>query len=646
MERMSALGTSAKLFAAATGLLLALSAAGPALATELGELGPQPGTEAAATAAGQGSAPEAEPGAEPDPAAGADADPGAAGSDPEPQPAPEPAEGAETPEIEPAAPQPAPAPLPDGEAGAGRDDDSVGEPEPLQFAASSTAVAQAATPKSGTHRLSGADRYATAVRVSAFSYPNGADTVVLVSGQDYPDAVSAAPLAAKLRAPLLLTPTGSIAAATLNEIKRLDPSRVIVVGGTGVVSNRVLTQLGSYGGDKVTRLGGGNRYETSAKVARFGWKAAGSTHAFVATGGGYADALAAAPAAAKLDAPVILAPNERGAYLNAATKALGDLKATKLHIAGGTGVISKNVQQALAEGGRSVQRYAGGDRYGTAAAILKGHFSGKIPGLFWASGQNFPDALAGAAAAGATGSALALSIPRCVPPVIGAETKKISSSSTVLLGGRWVLTDFVRDGLSCAKADNIDSPSSITVVVNKQRPLSPRGFAPGDLRRPNIANSGGQLLRSEAATALERMTGAAVSAGINVTLLSGYRSYDTQASIYQRYISQDGQALADTYSARPGYSEHQTGLAADLSDGGGCGLGDCFAHTAAGKWLKANAYRFGYILRYDAGLQPIVGYTFEPWHFRYVGVKVSRDMHDKGIPTLEEYYGLAPAPRY
>ena len=132
-----------------------------------------------------------------------------------------------------------------------------------------------------------------------------------------------------------------------------------------------------------------------------------------------------------------------------------------------------------------------------------------------------------------------------------------------------------------------------------------------------------------------------------VMMMAGaYRSYARQQTIYNGFVASEGVAGADTHSARPGNSEHQTGLAVDLDDGTGCNLNACFANTPGGQWLAANAWKYGFILRYGDGWQPIVGYTFEPWHYRYVGTAVSTDMHDRGIRTLEEYFGLPAAPDY
>jgi zinc D-Ala-D-Ala carboxypeptidase len=186
-----------------------------------------------------------------------------------------------------------------------------------------------------------------------------------------------------------------------------------------------------------------------------------------------------------------------------------------------------------------------------------------------------------------------------------------------------------------------DDPTSIWVVSNKQRPLSPKNYAPTDL----VAVGGGQQLRKEAADNLATLLSASRSAGLSINPLSGYRSYNTQVSVYNNEVRTNGQTVADTQSARPGHSEHQTGLAIDVG-GGGCGIEDCFGNTPAGKWLAANAHSYGFIIRYPESKQDITGYRYEPWHIRYIGTELATEMNKKGVQTLEEFFGLPAAPNY
>lgn len=127
---------------------------------------------------------------------------------------------------------------------------------------------------------------------------------------------------------------------------------------------------------------------------------------------------------------------------------------------------------------------------------------------------------------------------------------------------------------------------------------------------------------------------------------SGYRSYSSQTQILKDKTRAIGRTKALLLVAKPGYSEHQTGLAADFAAYGVSTLTTSFAKTKAGIWLAANAYQYGFVLRYPKGKTVITGYNFEPWHFRYVGIPVATEMHDQGVQTLEEFYGLPAAPDY
>ncbi|MGP4031540.1 M15 family metallopeptidase [Pseudarthrobacter sp. 1C304] len=197
---------------------------------------------------------------------------------------------------------------------------------------------------------------------------------------------------------------------------------------------------------------------------------------------------------------------------------------------------------------------------------------------------------------------------------------------------------------------SLTDPASPWVVVNKHRPLTPAGYVPADLVAPRVrlATSGeAALLNSTTAAAAEKMFAAAAAAGVVITLASGYRSFNTQITTYNRWVSAEGQAAADTASARPGYSEHQTGWSFDIGDGSGRdSFTPAFANQPAAIWVKANAHQFGFVVRYPWMLHDITGYYYEPWHLRYVGVEGAGEMKTKGIATLEEYFGLEAAPGY
>ena len=187
---------------------------------------------------------------------------------------------------------------------------------------------------------------------------------------------------------------------------------------------------------------------------------------------------------------------------------------------------------------------------------------------------------------------------------------------------------------------SIDDPASLWVVANKTRPLNPKNYVPA-LTSLNLP--GGGQMRPEAAAALTQMfADYQAQSGTQLKVVSAYRSYTTQVATYNGWVSRLGQAQADRQSARPGTSEHQTGLAVDINTGSDQGFGK----TPAGLWLAANSYKYGFILRYPDGLEPITGYEYEPWHFRFIGVDLATEMHTTGVQTLEQFFGLPAAPNY
>ena len=160
------------------------------------------------------------------------------------------------------------------------------------------------------------------------------------------------------------------------------------------------------------------------------------------------------------------------------------------------------------------------------------------------------------------------------------------------------------------------------IIANKSYNL-PSSYNPGDLL--NIFKENFNTMKNDAK-----------NDGINLEVISGYRSYSRQNTLYNNYVNRDGKDKADTYSARPGHSEHQTGLAADINS-----LSQSFENTKEGKWLNDNCYKYGFIIRYVKGKEDITGYIFEPWHIRYVGRELSEKLYNNGDwITLEEYFGI------
>ncbi|WP_419885384.1 M15 family metallopeptidase [Paenibacillus sp. B-A-8] len=194
--------------------------------------------------------------------------------------------------------------------------------------------------------------------------------------------------------------------------------------------------------------------------------------------------------------------------------------------------------------------------------------------------------------------------------------------------------------------DSFKEPDSIAVMVNKQYGL-PDNYKPSDLVYPDVRFTFKEkiekrMMRKEAAEALEKLFAGAEEDGIYLAGVSAYRSKETQTRLFNRYVEKDGEELARTYSAVPGYSEHQTGLAIDVSGSDGkCAAESCFGGTKEAEWLAQHAAEYGYIIRFPEGKQDITGYKYEPWHIRFVGKDIATYIAEKGI-TLEEYYDVVP----
>ena len=191
-------------------------------------------------------------------------------------------------------------------------------------------------------------------------------------------------------------------------------------------------------------------------------------------------------------------------------------------------------------------------------------------------------------------------------------------------------------------ADPFTDTDSLLILANKKHPL-PDGYAPYDLREPNVASVYDSApMRDEAATALEEMFAAAAEDGVTLLLGSGYRSQEYQYQLYSGYCDQYGCEIADTISSRPGFSDHQTGLAADIADHDRATyLTQEMEDTPEGIWLRNHAHEYGFIMRYPKGKDEITGYAYEPWHFRYVGRDYAEAIYNVDeFCSFEEYFGV------
>ncbi|MFK9091781.1 D-alanyl-D-alanine carboxypeptidase family protein [Bacillus salipaludis] len=187
----------------------------------------------------------------------------------------------------------------------------------------------------------------------------------------------------------------------------------------------------------------------------------------------------------------------------------------------------------------------------------------------------------------------------------------------------------------------VSNPDVIPVLVNKHNML-PDNYNPSDLVDPDIPfifekKLEKRKMRVAAAAAIEKLFAGAKQDGVGLLGVSAYRSRDTQTSLFNHYVTVDGYEAARTYSAVPGTSEHETGLAIDVTGGNGkCAAEDCFEGTLEADWLQDHAAEYGFIIRYPKGKDTITGYQYEPWHLRFVGKAIAKEIMGRGI-TLEEY---------
>jgi D-alanyl-D-alanine carboxypeptidase len=193
-----------------------------------------------------------------------------------------------------------------------------------------------------------------------------------------------------------------------------------------------------------------------------------------------------------------------------------------------------------------------------------------------------------------------------------------------------------------ARVEDYHDPTSLWVVVSKTYPLSNDAYRPSDLVLPGIPqrqdkSKDERSVRQIIEPDLVSMVNDAKTQGYDLMVGSGFRSKELQSVYYNSILRASGQAVADKQSALPGRSEHQTGLALDIAytDMGNCYIEICFGTTPAGKWIAANSYKYGFVVRYPEDKTDITQYQYEPWHLRYVGKPLARALHDSGL-TLDE----------
>jgi LAS superfamily LD-carboxypeptidase LdcB len=528
---------------------------------------------------------------------------------------------------------------------------SVAGAAPAAAPAAPAAPAAAAAPAVAApalSRIAGADRYKTSVAASRAAFGSGqrASVVYLVSGTSQVEGYGAIAAAAAQGGSVLLTARDGIPASVAAELDRLNPSRIILVGASNVLSTAVAKAATRYA-PTVRRVSGGSREGTSQAINRFAFTSA--TSLWVVAGASPNDSIVGATAAAAHRSPVIVL-NGAGTGLTTANLALvRDLGVTSVTVVGSTAAVSAGIEAHLKRvvGSANVVRASGSDRYAVAARVNALAWPGLAPGTgYLANGREVTNAFAGALLAGRQKRPLYYALPYCVPTSVRPALAGPGVTRVTLLGGEASVRLLAGRIEACR---SITTASSVWVRVNKRNGLSPKSFVPSNLVVPSMPYTDGQKLRSDAAAALARMAAGSVSAGAGrVGIDTAYRSYATQKALYAKYLKLKGRTWTDTWYLRAGYSEHQTGLTVDLLPVGrsNCRINDCIDETPQGVWLAKNAWRYGFVLRYEKGRTSTTGVGFEPWHFRFVGTPLSKAYHDGGWHTYEQFLGEPAAPTY
>jgi zinc D-Ala-D-Ala carboxypeptidase len=497
-------------------------------------------------------------------------------------------------------------------------------------------------------RISGADPYATSAAASRAAFPTGThpDVVYLVSGVSPWESLSATAAAVAEHGAVLLAGPDGIPAGIATELNRLAPPAVVLVGSTTTLSDTVAAQAASYT-TAVTRVAGSDRYQTAQALVQRAFAAGGESHAWLVTGRRWTDGLAAGAAAGARREPLLTVDGAARSLPAATVDLVRELGVTTLTLVGDTTSVSPGIQAQLEGvlGAGSITRVAGADRYALATHVNALAFPELAAGTsYLANGRDFGTGLVAAFLAANKARPLFVTQPFCVPTSVRPVLVGSGTTRVVLVGGEGALRSLVGQLAACGSTT---TASSAWVLVNKHNALRPRSHVPSGLVVPRVTYPNGQRLRSDAAAAVAKMFSTARAQGAgSMAIASGYRSYTAQHSVYFHRVSTDGRAYADRWIARPGYSEHQSGLALDIAPvrNRSCSTHTCIGSTPQGAWLRRHAWRFGFVLRYESGHTGVTGYESEPWHFRYVGVPMSTAYHRGGWHTLEQFLDEPPHP--
>lgn len=319
-----------------------------------------------------------------------------------------------------------------------------------------------------SERWAGRNRFETSVTVSQHGFPDGAPVAFVANAEGFADALAAGPVAGARGGPILLTPADALPTVVSDELVRLAPAEVVILGGTGAISEAVELEIETLLALDAVRLGGNDRYETAALVAEYGFP--GATAVFVASGVGFADALSAGPIGAISGRPLLLTdPNQLSPATAAHLTALGNPDVTVL---GGSGAVSDAVVQAIdALTTGTVQRISGSDRYRTGVELSKASFT-SAQYVVLTTGTNFPDALSGGPVAAQLGAPVLLTRPACVSEAVLAEIQRLGAATVVVIGGTSVVSAAAANLTMC-----LPPPPPTTTTTTQPRPPEPAKYA-------------------------------------------------------------------------------------------------------------------------------------------------------------------------
>lgn len=339
---------------------------------------------------------------------------------------------------------------------------------PAAAAPSRTSAVAAQAPEGGTiapqvTRYAGANRFATAAEIARRGLRTGGDTLYLATGAAFPDALAAGPVAGRAGAPILLTLPHAIPAETEAALRRAEANEIVILGGPAAVSRAVADRVRAITGVVPTRFGGTDRFDTAARVSAATFDP-GVDAVYIATGLNFPDALAGGPAAATADSPLLLV-TPTGVPAPVATE-LQRLQPTEVVVLGGQAVVPDSVLSRLRElTGVTPRRLSGANRHATASAISADLFPDGAPSLHLATGQAFPDALAGAPSASHAGGPILLTGSACLPDATAAEVLRLDPKEAIVLGGRAAIADKAAQLLPCSVNDTIP-PLRVSVNEN------------------------------------------------------------------------------------------------------------------------------------------------------------------------------------